>query len=42
MSKRLMQPPMLCPMTTIFLCIGNRFVTASSSRRKIIAEYEYG
>ena len=38
MRSRLMQPPMLWPITTIGLRSGKRFSIASSSRRRIAAE----
>ena len=38
MSNRLMQPPMLWPMTTIFFRSGKRFSAASSSCRRIEVE----
>src|SRR5438034_8302521 len=41
-KQRLMQPPMLCPITTIGLSFGNCFSTSSSSSRRIAAEDGYG
>jgi hypothetical protein len=38
MSSRLMHPPMLWPMTVIFLFIGKRFSIASSCWRRIAAD----
>ena len=40
--RRLIHPPMLWPITTIGFIFGNRFSTASSSLRKIAAEYGNG